>query len=151
MNQAANEKNEIQRGYIALIDYDILSTQVKRIVWNCKEILDFEHALESGTQLDTTPNSDQKQPSKIPFQFLNDFRFSPDGHLFSSQELYRREKGEVLFLVLEVFFSFEQEPGAGWQNFKRRSNKFEAEPKTLSSSAHGIRAFAIGLATLKKT
>lgn len=65
--------------------------------------------------------------------------------------MYRREKGEVLFLVLEVFFSFEQEPGAGWQNFKGRSNKFEAEPKTLSSSAHGIRAFAIGLATLKKT
>lgn len=65
--------------------------------------------------------------------------------------MYRREKGEVLFLVLEVFFSFKQEPGAGWQNFKGRSNKFEAEPKTLSSSAHGIRALAIGLATLKKT
>ena len=120
-----------------LIYDDILSTQVKELYESCKEILDFERALESETVhvrkgLQIRQNSEKKNSHVISWQFLNVFRFSPDGHLFSTKKLYRREKGEFFLsfvLVLDTVLKWSMSPAYG---IKKRTWNWAKNVEPLS-------------------
>lgn len=74
LNCAGAEKKEIQPGDIVLIYYQILSTQIKKELYeDCKEILYFECEVKS--EISTYVEGLHVH--------VHDFRFSPDEHVFS--------------------------------------------------------------------